>query len=122
MNKTVGTIKVSTEKIVATIDRGIGDYYYSLIPLSFVARKPLYGNKITVVRSFPIETFDYEKGMEFDKKTVEIEYDGCIQYQQPYFYLDCWSQDIQDIRKSLGLPVYRNGFSSYHITIGNVKP
>ena len=122
MNKTIGTIKVSIGKIIATIDSGIGDYYYSLIPLSFVARRPLYGNKITVVRSPPIETFDYEKGMEFDNKTVEIEYDGCLQYQQPYFYLDCWSKDIEEIRKSLGLTRFRNGFSSYHITIGNVKP
>lgn len=122
MYETQGIIEVSPQKIVVKIDKGITDYYYSLIPLSFVARKPLYSAKITVVRSFPIEKFAYELGRQFDGRTISVEYDGCLQYSQPYFYLNCWSKEIGEIRKELGLPEFRNGFKNYHITIGNVKP
>lgn len=60
MNVGQGIIIVEQEKITAQIDKGIVDLYYNLIPLSFVARKPLYYGKITVVRSPPIEKFFFD--------------------------------------------------------------
>lgn len=122
MHKSSAKIIVEPTKITAQIDCGICDLYYHMIPAHFVARRPLYGNKITVVRSPPKEKFDLNKAIKFANRTIEFEYDGFINYQQPYFYIDCWSPEISEIRKLLGLPKFRNGFKSYHITIGNVKP
>lgn len=122
MNKSTGTIKVYPTKIVGLIDEGICDTYYSLIPAYFIARRPKHNHKITIVRSPPIETFNFDDSIVLDGKTFSFEYDSFINQRGLYFYLDCWSKDIQEIRKSLGLPIYRNGYTSYHITIGNVKP
>jgi hypothetical protein len=113
-------VELEQQKIIVSVDRGIGDYYYRMIPYHFVARRPLYTDKITVVRTGK-ETICFTETGKFEGRPIKFSYDGVIRLDPPYFYLDVWSEDIEKVRRELGLPKFRAGFKTYHMTVGNIK-
>lgn len=103
------------------IDKEIVAYYFSLIPKYLYAKPQKYPPHITVVRLGKEKVLNLEQWRKYEGQRIEFEYSPLIQQEKTYFYLDAWSSQIGEIRKGLGLSEYREGFSYYHITIGNIK-
>lgn len=125
-------VKTYPNWIVAYVDKDIATYYRSLVPKAKYIQPPMYDPHITIVRK-DIENIELiEKAPlglintpmhvgYYDGYLCSIEYDSNIKTDGVYYWLDCWSKSIGDIRESLGLSRFRDGFDRYHITIGNTK-
>lgn len=118
-----GTAKVKfySEYCVAYINGELDDYYRSLIPKAWYVKPQAFPAHITVVRLNREVAANNPNWKLDDGKDIKFAYETIINTDGTYFWLNAWSEDIKKIRNSLGLPDYREGFSSYHITIGNIK-
>lgn len=117
MYKITGKIEVRPRSIVANVDNEIGRYYRSLVPRYYYIQPPKYHLHATVVRSGEVELIT-----KTFSGTIDIYYSPVIYYKEPYFWLNCWSEEIAKIREELGLRKFRfPDQTSYHITIGNIK-
>lgn len=116
---TSASIRVYSRWAVAYIDQGIVDFYLSLIPKARYVTRQRWPAHLTVIRKDKEEfTIQIKK---YDGCAVEVKYSTDIIYQEPYYFLNAWSDEIGKIRESVGMPAYREPYSSYHITLGNVK-
>jgi len=97
------------------IDQSLVDYYYSLIPKYYNARKPGHDAHITIIRQFELVAF-----APYDIKYDEpiFFYSGQIDLIGKHFVVYCNSRFICQFRQSMGLPSYRHGFTNFHFTIG----
>ena len=118
-------------RLVLNIDKGIGLFYKSLIPKWFKATGQRYHPHITVVRN---ETpTNLEAWGKYEGEKVEFLYDPYIFKGTQYWWLDCFSKRLEDIREELGLSVdavslpaeFRQPIEGYrkvfHTTIANHK-
>lgn len=114
-------------RLVVEIDPGITDYYRALIPPWFPKlNRQLYPPHISVVRREvpPLpELWGLHEGEE-----VEFTYDNVIQNGKVYWWLNCFSARLEEIRLELGLPVdspYTRPPEGYlkcfHSSLGNTK-
>lgn len=115
-----GKLRFGNTNVVVDIPKGIVEYYYALIPKAWPKARQMYNGHITVVRT-GIETWPKSLTSIFDGREVEFVYEPVVRYSQPYYFLNCYSDDIGRIRQSLGLTYYRGSFDCYHITIANTK-
>ena len=96
-------------------------YYRALLPKYLMVQPPKYKPHISVVRlniEKPINILEWGKHAG---RRIDIKYDSTIKNRGVYYYIQAYSEQIGIIRRDLGLSTYRNGFYSYHITIGNTK-
>lgn len=96
--------------------------YYKLIPKWKNAQPQKYDPHITIVRK-NIEQVKQKKMSQWgtwDGLPVKISYDPRIRFNDKYYWMDAWSDDIVSIRRYLGLPDYRFE-DKFHITVGNTK-
>lgn len=100
---------------VAYVDPELTRYYLSLVPKYFCANSQAYPAHVTIIRPF-----EKPNGYIHTAKNCIIEYNNEIQFDGIYFYLNCWSKEISEIRIKSGLQEYRFN-DCFHITIGNVK-
>lgn len=113
-------------RAVIWADQGISDLYRKLIPKYYYAQPQMYPAHITVVRSGREDVKNMDKWQKYEGELVPFEYDGYVNFDKPYFYLDIKSNRLGDIREELGLPRFRFGElgargGRYHLTIANVK-
>lgn len=100
-------------------------YYRALIPKAVDVQPPMRSAHVSIVRLFEsVPKRDLWGAHEGQSLTVD--YEPGVQSDGIYFWLDAWSDEVGYIRRSLGLPTFRenDGFSNYgcyHITIGNLK-
>jgi len=92
--------------------------YFKLIPKWKNAQPQKYNPHITIVRKSVEKPIDNWK--TWDGLPIKISYDPLIHYNDKYYWMNAWSDDIIALRRYLGLPDFRFG-DSYHITIGNTK-
>jgi hydroxypyruvate isomerase len=111
-----GRLYTDGKKIVANLGWDFGNYYYKLMPKYLDAQRQKFEAHVTIVRSF--ERAKIEKPY---KGVITIDYDPMVWYDEPYYFLKCWSEEIGQIRNEVGLPKYRKPFDYYHITIANTK-
>lgn len=112
-----GYITYRDTSCILLIQQEIVDYYYSLIPKYFDTNRQKYPAHITIIRKFEKPTIRL-----VTSNIIRFEYDGKIHYKHPYFFMNCWSDDIGDLREDCGLPRYRFAdTANYHFTIGNIK-
>lgn len=52
---------------------------------------------------------------------VPFIYGNEIKSDGTYYWIDAYSERIEDIREELGLHIFRVGYRRYHITLGNTK-
>ncbi len=127
MYRSSGVLTYVTDplKVVLLIDRGIYDYYRSLIPRYKSPNPQRYPPHVSVVRNETprLDHFGRHEGLE-----VEFEYDGIVREGSVYFWLNVFSTRLEEIRVELGLPVSSEftlppeGFTKcFHTTIGNKK-
>lgn len=115
---TIGEVKGYNDYLVAYVDRAIGYYFYSLIPKSKHVIKQKYPPHVTIVRKDREHVADWR---HLEGKKVEIQIDTEVKSNNKYYWLDAYSQDINDVRVSLGYEPFREPFNTFHITIGNTK-
>lgn len=115
--RATGIVECFEDRAVAWIDRGIQLYYFSLIPKYYCASQQAYAAHITIVRTGK----EYMPKIDVSGRVVEFWYENVVRYNEPYFYLEAFSDDIGWLRQSLGQTFYRTGFDRYHITVGNTK-
>jgi hypothetical protein len=122
-------IKINSETtclITATADEELARYYRHVAnqALHIGLLKPSWNAHITISKINPFVP------MEFDKKEITFHYEGLIRYSGDnpipnptenwerkkglFWFIDVYSDDIREIRKSLGLP----DFEKFHLTIG----
>lgn len=117
--KTNGIVQYRGLSCILELSKDFGDYYYSLIPKYKNAQKQKYLPHVTIVREFESRNsfFDYKLN---ENQKFCIDYSPQIWYAHPYFFLECWSPQIEQLRVDYGLRPYRFN-DCYHITIGNTK-
>ncbi len=115
--QTTARVQVYDSWIVAYLCKDFGSYYRSLCPKAWHIKPPMYPPHITILRK-DIEPFTTRDDLPC---SAVIEYEPGIKTDGLYYWLDVYSEEIGDIRESLGLSRYRDGFNCYHVTIGNNK-
>ena len=116
--KSRGTLRFGNTNVVVDIDDQIVQYYYSLIPKYYYAQRQMYRGHITVIRT-GFET--WPKSIDYTGRTIFFYYENVVRFTEPYFYLNVYSDDIGNLRRSLGLTYNRWTFTCFHITVGNIK-
>lgn len=92
-------------RLVLNIDLGINAYYRALIPKSLPNLKPRYAAHITVVREYKEKVINREFWGKYQDEEVEFYYSPEIRCEGNYFWLDCFSTRLEEIRSELGLPL-----------------
>ena len=119
-------------KLILEVDQGIANYYRKLIPKTYPKINPqMYAAHISVVRH---ENPNLEFWGKYEGELVEFVYSNIIKNGEIYFWLDCYSLRLEEIRKELGLPfeplhpshefykfVPEPYSRTFHCTLGNLK-
>jgi hypothetical protein len=122
---TDGIIQYRDESVVAWVDDEIGAYYRSLLPRALYVKPPKEKTHVSIVRVF--ERPKKKKWRLYEGYSINITYYPTIQTDDTYYWLDCYSDEVGFIRRSLLLSTFRNTdyryplYDRYHITIGNTK-
>lgn len=112
--------------IVDRVDPGISLFYRSLIPKWFRTQPQKYPPHISVVRK---ETPKNLKAWgKYEGQVIEFFYDPYIWNGTQYWWLNCFSKELEDIRTELGLENKiwdidpEPGYSKcFHMSIANSK-
>jgi hypothetical protein len=101
------------------MDKGISLFYRSLIPKSKSVKPQMFPPHISVVRR---ETpLNLEAWGAHEGRKVIVHYDPYVHEDATYYWVECFSEELEDIREELGLPRHRGNFSNFHMTLGNKK-
>ncbi len=112
-------------KLIVEVDTEIVRYYRNFVPKCISLNKQMYAPHISVVRNE--EPLLRDKWGAYEGKEIYFAYSNYIHCGNVYYWLDAYSQVLEDLRVELGLksnsdttrpPDHRNCF---HITIGNIK-
>lgn len=116
---------INPYKLIVSVDNSICDYYKSLIPKHHYVQKQKYAPHISVVRNeTPTNLNTWNK---YVNKQIIFEYESFIHNDETYYWLNAYSELLEDIRVELGLPSLSeytkspDGKHKFHITIGNIK-
>lgn len=126
--KSKGTLVYSLNpyRLVVNVCQDLSDYYRRQIPKYIPVKGQRYQAHISVIRKeIPknLEAWNKYRGQE-----VEFEYEMFPYNSDTYWWLNCWSSKLEDIRVELGLPAASrvtrspDGRHRFHCTIGNTKP
>lgn len=129
LHQSTGVIRYTTNWLVLDTDNEICRYYRRLIPKHVGIKKQRYPGHITVLRPKYEEEILYpEYWGKYQGKTVSYFYSPIVQNSEYYYWLNCFSVELEEIRAELGLYVDDRfttppkGFrKTFHITIGNCK-
>lgn len=130
LHRSVGTLRYTRVpgygfRLVLEIDKGIPLFYRSLIPKWFPTSGQRHTPHISVVRrEVPTNLKAWGK---YEGERIEFFYSHDIQRDNQYWWLDCFSTRLEEIREELGLPLtsFRkpaDGFRKvWHTTVANEK-
>ena len=113
-------------KVIVEIDPEIGNYYFAQIPKYIRINRQKYSSHISTVRK------EFPPRMEFwgkyDGKEIDFQYDPILRNDQTYWWINCFSKGLEELRLELGLPVSSpytrppDGLNrTFHSTIANTK-
>lgn len=112
-------------RIILEICQDLSEYYRSLIPSYYRAVKPRYPAHVTVVRPEKEIPPKIRYWGDYEGEEVAVIYDPYILNGNGYYWLNCWSKRLEEIREELGLPntskysLRPPGFNkTFHTTIG----
>ena len=116
----------SGHKLNVMVDPGIVSYYRSLIPKYVHLNPQAFAPHISVVRRETPVNMDFWG--KYEGEEVKFAYGNVVHHGKVYYWLNAFSERLEEIRLELGLPVsteYTRPPDSYtkvfHITIGNTK-
>jgi len=127
MHTSTGRLAYSGKyKLILTVDQGIQDYYYYLLPKYLDAKKQYHPAHISVVRKETPSVLSAWGKYEGDK--LEFRYTSEIFFGNVYCWLNVFCVRLEEVRKELGLPVTSeftrppDGYSKcFHMTVANFK-
>jgi len=115
-------------KLVAYINQEISDYYFSMIPSWKSANRQKYPAHITIIRSNRETPSRKELWGKYSGTKIDFYYQPYVHEGTVYYWINCFSEEMEEIRRELGLPVVEQftdppaGFAkTFHSTIGNKK-
>ena len=115
-------------QLILLIDQVISDYYRSLLPKYFYVQPQQWPAHITVVRRGLEVVSDLQFWGKHEGEKVEFFYDPVVREGTVYFWLNCFSKRLEEIRLELGLSVKSEYtippepfIKVFHCTIGNKK-
>jgi hypothetical protein len=111
-------------KVIVEVDPDLVRYYRSFIPKSVIFNIPLYSPHISVVRNEVIPNPQFWG--KYEGEIITFDYEGEIGSSLNYYWLNVFSQRLEDIRTELGLPNANFPLSPanrkyFHITLANLK-
>lgn len=98
--------------------RDLADYYRALLPKAWYVKPPRTESHISVVRPFESPNMDFWK--KYEQEKIAINYWLPVNTDGIYFWLDCSSPRLVEIRRELRL-VDHLANNCFHCTIGNTK-
>jgi hypothetical protein len=117
----MGTLRYYENWAVLEIPSDLCAYYRSMVPKSYFINMPKYPCHITVVRKEKEQIPDMTAWGEYEGEQVPFQYGNEVEISGEYYSLKAYSPRLEAIRQELGLPSIREGYSEFHITIGNAK-
>ena len=123
-----GILKYTPEpnNLKVEIDRGISDFYRSLIPKAIRPQSQAYHPHISVVRKEIVPNVNFWR--KYEGEEIEFTYSNIIHFGRVYCWLNVFCKRLEEIRKELGLPVDspytrppEGYFKTFHCTLGNQK-
>jgi hypothetical protein len=114
-----GQIKYYNTWVLAWLPKELDSYYRSLLPKAWYVRPPMNPPHVSIVRVF--EEPDRARWGEFEGQDIVVDVFPEIQTDGLYFWLDCLSDEVGFVRRTLGLSAFRPDYNCYHITVGNLK-
>ena len=113
-------------RLVLDADQQIVEYYRVLIPPYICVNPQRYSAHVSVVRNeIPVNLDAWSK---YQGHSINFFYSPIVHFGQVYCWLNVFSQQLEEIRLELGLPVSSEytlppeGFTKcFHMTIGNFK-
>lgn len=122
-----GTIQ-NPYRLTLDVDKELARYYRSLIPKCYLTNLPRYSPHITVVRPEKETPINMEYWERYQGEEIPFYYDHQIFSDETYYWLNAFSDTLENIRSELGLPIssmYTRPPTGYvkcfHITIANKK-
>jgi hypothetical protein len=117
-----------TARLVVEIDKGIADFYRSLIPKWKEVQPQQFPPHITVVRTGKEMPVNREHWAKYEGEEITFFYSSVVHEGSVYYWLNVFSVRLEEIRRELGLPVHSEytlppeGFvKCFHATLGNKK-
>lgn len=128
MLSSTGTLQYSVKddyyRLVVLVDPELHRFFRSLVPKQYVCQPQRYPPHITVVRGEKPLT---DAWLKHQGQAVTFDYDSYLHHDEVYWWFNCHSPHLLNIRIELGLPSsYRltrppDGTDCFHSTIGNSK-
>jgi hypothetical protein len=113
-------------KLILEVDQGIVNYYRDLMPPYLKTNPQMYAAHISVVRREVPPIREYWG--KYEGEVIEFQYIPVVHHGRVYYWINCFSKRLEEIRIELGLPVSSeytrppDTFEKvFHCTIGNVK-
>jgi hypothetical protein len=114
------------DRMVVNTDPELSRYYFSLLPKYLNIKPQGWNPHISLIRNetptYPARIFEYVG------RKVSFLYDPIVLNDEKYYWINCFSKELEDIRKDVGLPYISKFWQpplfylrSFHITIGNLK-
>ena len=108
-------------KSIVVVDSELARYYRQQVPVEVKLNRPKYSAHISVVRNeIPV---NLNAWAAYEGQAIEFEYEHQIYNDELYYWLNCYSPRLEEIRQELGLTSTRspNGAHRFHCTLGNLK-
>lgn len=122
----VGPLRYTNEpKLNVEVDPEIVRLARALLPKAVRLNRGRYAPHITVIRNEAVKS---DLWGAYEGVFVEFEYEPFVYSTDTYYWLRVFSSALTKIRTDLGLPESSewsrgpDGFESFHVTIGNLKP
>jgi len=131
LHKSKGTLRYSHAgdagfKLVLEVDPGIASFCRAMIPKHITLNPQRYAPHISVVRHE--HNVNMEHWGKYEGQEVEFEYTNYIHNGSVYWWINAFSNRLEEIRTELGLYIHDKytqppeGYKKcFHITLGNCK-
>lgn len=121
-----GQLKYIHTKLIVEVDQDIINFYRKLIPKYYYVKPQMYKAHISVVRKEKVPNSKFWE--KYEGKLIDFYYLNKVYNSETYWWLNCFSKELEDIREELGLPINEiyiqpiEGFKkTFHCTLGNTK-
>jgi hypothetical protein len=121
MFESYGRLAYKNTWVVLECGRGIIDYYKYWVEFkkNFKLNTPLHGAHVTVVAGKYEDVSFHPSWKKYDGQIIKFQYDGFIKDDGSYFWIEVKSEELERIRRELGLTSTPKW--PFHLTIGNLK-
>lgn len=122
-----GMLKYSQNpiKLIVEIDPDIAKFTRALIPKYLRVKSPMWAPHISVVRNWVPPYMEFWDKHQY--REISFNYENYIYNDELYYWLNCYSRELENIRSELGMKPHGDvtwspdGRHKFHITVGNTK-